>query len=517
LASVTPFAGTDLDIGGRVLFVIPDNFQDDNVFPLGPGYLAGVLRQARVHVDTYCMDVFHYTEEQLEEYLRSHEYDLVCVSFMAPRFKRGVESMCRVVARAKNKDAWFVMGGYGPSSIPDFMLERTGADIVAVGEGEETILEIMMAKRGMGITLDQIQSITYRDGDKIVTNERRKTIRYLNQLPFPAWDLFPMDRYTSCLKFAGMLPGEKAFPIISTRGCTDKYTFCFRLDKGIRVRGPESVVAEMKHLNEHYGVTYFYFCDELAIVSRKQIFQLLDEIKAKLPPIRFRMDCRVSLFDDEIALRLKDAGAAFLNIGFETSSQTVLDQMNKRATVEQNIRAAEIAVKHGIGIGINMIWGMPGDDLDSLRQNAAFIKRFNQYDQIRTIRPVTPYPGSPLYFQAMRAGKLAGPDDFFEKFKNSDLYMVNFVGIPEKEIYETPYEVNKDLVYDHFKHTSGDMNAAEELVSRFRDLYFNGVTNFSGPRRLNSNEHLRRTGENVRRPDAAITMGVWEGMQLSGM
>jgi anaerobic magnesium-protoporphyrin IX monomethyl ester cyclase len=512
LASATPpLALAAQDIGGRVLFVVPDNFQDDNVFPLGPGYLAGVLRNAKVHVETYCMDVFHYTEDQLEDFLRSNEYDLVCVSFMAPRFKRGVESMLRVVRRAINKDAWMVLGGYGPSSVPEYMLEKTGADVVAIGEGEETILEIMMAKRGMGITLDQIQSIAYWGSDgKPVLTPRRQTIRYLNELPYPAWDLFPMEQYTSCLRFAGMAPNERAFPIISTRGCTDKCTFCFRLDKGIRIRGPEAVVAEMKHLYDHFGVTYFYFCDELAIVSRKQIFQLVDAIKANLPPIKFRMDCRVSLFDDEIASALKDAGAVFLNIGFESSSQVVLDQMNKRATVEQNVAAAEMARKHGIGIGINMIWGMPGDTLDSLRQNAEFIKRFNMYDQIRTIRPVSPYPGSPLYFQAMRAGKLTGPDDFFEKFKNSDLYMVNFIGVPEQDIYETLYEVNRDLVYDHFRHTSGDMNAAEALAQRFYDLYFNGVTGFSGPRTLTSNEH-------VRRPDAGITMGVWEGMQLSGM
>jgi hypothetical protein len=110
LASATPpLALAAQDIGGRVLFVVPDNFQDDNVFPLGPGYLAGVLRNAKVHVETYCMDVFHYTEDQLEDFLRSNEYDLVCVSFMAPRFKRGVESMLRVVRRAINKDAWMVL------------------------------------------------------------------------------------------------------------------------------------------------------------------------------------------------------------------------------------------------------------------------------------------------------------------------------------------------------------------------------------------------------------------------
>ena len=236
---------------------------------------------------------------------------------------------------------------------------------------------------------------------------------------------------------------------------------------------------------------------------------MTEAIKRELPPIKFRMDCRVTLFDDEIAAALKEAGAVFLNIGFESSSQKVLDQMNKRATVEQNIAAAETARRHGIGIGINMIWGMPGDDLDTLRANAEFIKRFNMYDQIRTIRPVTPYPGSPLYYRAIKEGQLTGPADFFEKFKNSDLYLCNFTGIPKDEIYEALYEVNKDLVYDHFNHTSKDFTVADELLKRFYDLYFNGVTDFSGSRHMTAEDK-----KHLKRPDAGVTMGVWDGIDL---
>ena len=497
---------SQLVLGGRVLFVVPDNFQDDNVFPLGPGYLAAVLRSAGVEVDVYCMDVFHYTQQQLEEYLTGRDYDLVCLGYMGPRFKRGVQETCRTIRRTIKPETWFVIGGYGPSSCPEYMIDQTGADVLVVGEGEETILEVMMAKRGQGITLDEIQSVVFMKGGEVVTNPRRRTIKYLNQLPVPAWDLFPMEKYTSCLKFARMAETDRAFPLISTRGCTDKCSFCFRLDAGIRIRKPEQVVAEMKELYHKWGVNYFYFVDELSIVSKTQIMKLLSLVKAELPPIKFRIDCRVSNFDDEIAAALKDTGCVFLNIGFETSSQVVLDQMNKRATVEQNVCAAETALRHGLGMGINMIWGMPGDTLETMRQNAEFIKRYNQYDQIRTIRPVTPYPGSPLFFKAIEMGFLTGPDDFYKKFKNSDLYMVNFVGIPEKDIYETLFEVNRDLLYDHFQHTSGDMDEADRMIERFHDLYFKGVTDFRGPRRLDANRHVRA--------DSATTQGVWEGLEL---
>lgn len=505
----------NLDIGGRVLFVIPDNFQDDNVFPLGPGYLAACLQLANVEVDTYCMDVHHYSNDELATFLEGKAYDLVCLGYMGPRFKKGIDETCKTIRGVLHPDSWFVIGGYGPSSCPEYMLDQTGADVLVVGEGEETIIEVMMAKRGMDMALEDVQSVIFMKDGMVVTNPRRRTIKYLNTVPMPAWDLFPMDSYTNCLKFAKMEETDRAFPLISTRGCTDKCSFCFRLDSGIRVRKPEQVVAEMKELNSRFGVNYFYFVDELAIVSRTQILKLLSLIREELPPIKFRMDCRVTMFDDEIAIALKEAGCVFLNVGFETSSQEVLDQMNKRATVDQNVAAAETAMRHGIGIGINMIWGMPGDSLETMRQNAAFIKRFNQYDQIRTIRPVTPYPGSPLFNMAVENGDLEGPDDFFARFNNSDLYMVNFVGVPEEDIYKTLYEVNRDLILDHFSHTNGDMEQAEELIRRFKDLYFNNATDFRGPRRLNTNKNVRS--------DSATTQGIWDdlelkqGARLSGM
>ena len=204
------------------------------------------------------------------------------------------------------------------------------------------------------------------------------------------------------------------------------------------------------------------------------------------------MDCRVDLFDEDIAKALKDSGCVFLNIGFESTDQAVLNLLDKRVTVEQNIKAAEIAKRHGIGLGLNFIWGLPGDSEKSLRDNVEFIKKYNQYDYVRTIRPVTPFPGSPLYYEAVRRGILQGPDDFFKRFKNTDLYMVNFMNIPENEIYQMLFEANKDLIMDHYRHTNNDMEAANCLIDQFYNLYFNDDYAFKGARHYDSNVGMRR-------------------------
>lgn len=485
-----------MNTNSKVLLIVHDNYQEDNVFPLGLGYIAAVLKRRGAEVSICCMDVFHYTNDQLAEYLSNHEFDLIGLGFMAPRFKRGVDKLCNVISENK-KEAWFVLGGHGPTPIPEYFLQKTGADIVIVGEAEETIIELLYCKLHNPENLSSIRGVAYRNGDKIMVNERRNPVAKLDSIPFPEWELFPMDKYTSCLKFPSMQDGDKAFPVITSRGCINECSFCHRMESGIRVRSLTNIVEEMNMLNTSYGINYFFFADELSIISKKRVFEFAKLLKENSLNVMYRMDCRVDLFDEEVAKVLKDSGCVFMNIGFESTDQNVLNMMNKNVTVEQNIKAAEIAHKHGVGIGLNFIWGLPGDNEESLRRNAEFIKKYNLYDQIRTIRPVTPYPGSPLYYEAIRKGLLRGPDEFFEKFKNSDLYMVNFMGIPEEKIYQLLYEVNKELIIDHFQHTNHNMDAANRLIEHFYNLYFKGEYSFTGPRRLISNEGVRNVMKTI--------------------
>ena len=166
----------------------------------------------------------------------------------------------------------------------------------------------------------------------------------------------------------------------------------------------------------------------------------------------------------------------------ESSDQNVLNLMKKNTTVEQNIKAAEIARKVGIGLGLNFIWGNKGDTEESLRKNVELIKTYNTYDQLRTIRPVTPYPGCELYYEAIEKGLLSGPEDFFEKFKNSDLLTVNFTDIPEEKFYKLLFEANKELINDHYSHTTKNMEEANNLIDSFYNIYFKGETKFRGAR-----------------------------------
>ena len=470
----------------KVLFIIHDLEQSDIHFPLGPAYLAAVLRQAGAEVEIYDIAAYHYSNDELAEHLENNEYCMICVGFLAACYTT-VHPLFQVIGDHK-KSSLLVVGGHGPSPIPDFILEdNLAVDVVCIGEAEETIVDLFNYKiKANPFLLKSIKGIVYRGWmNQIIYTEPRKPVQDLDSIPFPAWDLFPMDIYSNALHLWGQDPDDKALTMITSRGCTNRCSFCYRMEKGIRLRSIDNIISEMKILRDKYGITGYFLNDELFVASKLRLFELRDALKENDLHIKFSCNIRVDFFDYEIAECLKEIGCTFANIGFESTDQKVLDLMKKHATVEQNHAAAQICNDIGIPCGLNLLWGMPGDSAESLQGNIDFIKRYNiTYDQLRTIRPVTCYPGTPLYDQAIAEGKLEGATDFYNRFINSDLITVNFLdNISDEEAYKLLFAANKELIMDYQEHTDMTLEAAHALIDEFHLLYFEDHDyNFRGAR-----------------------------------
>lgn len=470
---------------GKVLFIVHDVYQEDNEFPLGIGYLSAVLKKHGADVKVCCQDVFHYTNEELaDRSLKNEEYNLIGIGFLAARFKETIIDLCATVNKYK-KNAKLILGGHGPSPMPEYVLKTTKADLVAIGEAEETIIEVLDAILNNG-DFANIKGIAYRDSNKVYVNERRKPIKNLDSLPFPAWESFPMDIYTTNMRYMGQRDDQKAFQIITSRGCINRCAFCYRLEKSIRYRSIENVIEEMKLLYNNYDVTYFVIQDELFVSSFKRFKKFVDALKEHdlLHKISYNIcsGIRADIATDEMAKLLKDTGCTYVNIGFESVTQQCLDDMNKNTTVEDNFRTAELMTRYGIGMGINFIWGIMSDNEDTVWRNIDFIKKYNSYDELRTIRPITPYPGCDLYYEAIEKGLLDGPEDFFEKFKNSDLLTVNFTDIPDNKFYKILFKANKELILDHHQHSDMSLEEANQMIDNFYNLYFKEFVRFRGAR-----------------------------------
>ncbi|MCK5640615.1 MAG: cobalamin-dependent protein, partial [Gammaproteobacteria bacterium] len=259
---------------GRVLFVIPDLFQDDIHLPLGPAYLSAVLRQAGAEVEIYDMQVHHYTNEQLAEHLDNNEYQMICIGFLAARYSTAHEIL-KVIGDHK-KSSSLIVGGHGPSPIPSFILQDNPAvDVVCIGEAEETILDLYY---NMG--LNSILGIVYRHIGYIKTNPGRKPVQNLDSIPFPAWDLFDMEIYSEVLHLWGQEKGDRCIGFLSSRGCVGQCSFCHRLEgHGVRFRSAKNIVDEMEFLCTEYNINGYFLYDEMFVASEDRLRRIKQELE----------------------------------------------------------------------------------------------------------------------------------------------------------------------------------------------------------------------------------------------
>ena len=465
---------------GRVLFVVHDLLQDDVHYPAWAGYLASSLQQAGAECEVYDMAVNHYTNEQLAAHLDKNEYDLICLSFLCARYVETIKPLLSVIAEHKER-AHLNIGGHCASAIPVYFMNTSPIDSVCVGESEATIVDLLECVIN-GTGLHSVDGIAYRWDKRIVETDRRKPPNNLDNLPFPAYELFDMDAYSKSLHLWGQDKGDRCIGFTTSRGCVGHCKFCQRLEHGVRFRGAVNVVNEMEFLFNEYNINGYFLYDEMFVASKDRLRRIKQELDDRGMQIKFSANARVDGLTRVKMVLLKDLGCTFLNLGVESTSQRVLDLMSKGTTTEQNTKAVELTKEFGITPGINMLWNNPGDDVDTLQKNTDFIIIHTDHDQLRTIRPVCPYPGSPLYYEAIDRGLLKGPAEFFDLFKNSDLITVNFMNIPLDKCYQELFTANSKLILDYQLHTDMSMDEANKLIEGFHDLYFCGKTVFRGAR-----------------------------------
>jgi len=457
----------------RVLLVVYDNDAYIHQFPIGLAYIASVLRRAGHEITIYNQDMHHYPDEHLTQYIDNNEFDVVGIGIIAGYYQyRKLLKLSEAINRSKKRPI-YILGGHGPSPEPEFYIKKTKADIVVIGEGEETICELISTLETHK-QLKEVEGIALYDGSKVIINKRRPLIKDIDSIPFPAYDLFPIYYYR-LLRMPHTSNSGFVIPIISGRGCPFSCTFCYRMDKGFRPRGNESIIEEIKFLKHTYGINYIAFFDELLMSSEERTVRICEDfIKAKL---NIKWDCngRLNYAKPDVLKLMKKAGCVFINYGIEAIDDNVLKNMKKALTVKQIYKGIEATLEAGISPGFNIIFGNIGDNRETLQKGVDFLLKYDDGAQMRTIRPVTPYPGSPLYYYAIEKGLLKDCEDFYEhKHVNSDLLSVNFTEMTDEEVHQCLCDANSRLLTNYFE------KRLKHIISQTRKLYLEKDATFRG-------------------------------------
>jgi radical SAM superfamily enzyme YgiQ (UPF0313 family) len=433
----------------RILLIVYDNDSYISVFPLGLAYLATVCREAGHEVRIYNQDIYHWPESHLLDLLNREHFDVIGIGVIAGYYQyRKLLELSTAINEARDRP-FYVIGGHGPAPEPEYFLKKTGADTVVIGEGEVTLVELLEVLEGKR-EMSSVNGIAFLKDGKCIQTTKRAPIQNVDDIPFPAWDLLPMNHY-GLIREANVKNSERSMLVLSGRGCPFNCNFCYRMVEGYRPRSAEGIIEEIGVLQKDYNISYINFQDELLMSSVQRIVELCEAfIKSKL---KFRWFCngRLNYARPDVLKLMKEAGCVFINYGIESLDEKALRAMNKALTVKQIISGVENTLATGISPGLNIIFGNIGETAESLKLGVDFLLKYDDHAELRTIRPVTPYPGSPLYYYAIEKGLLKDCEDFYEnKHINSDLLSVNFTDMSDNEVHRLLYEANKKLLKKYY-------------------------------------------------------------------
>jgi anaerobic magnesium-protoporphyrin IX monomethyl ester cyclase len=311
-----------------------------------------------------------------------------------------------------------IFGGLGVSALPqDLMALAPQLDYLLVGETEWTLVELLEALKSEPPKLAEIHGLTFRRDSEVHLTPPRPLIDNLSELPMPAYDLFPMDKYI------GFTQIEHYNEAVTSRGCEGACTFCY--EWGLidprrhgdftlhRTRSGKLVADELELLNKTYGVRALNLLDDDFNSDRQKMIDLLDELDRRNLDIQwfFMGRARNLIRDADLIPRLRKAGCYQVLFGIEAGTDEELAHIhksNERYTIAdlkelvRLLRSNDIAT---VGTYMNGFWE---DDAEKIKQ------RYQVVDDIDpdcgVLMLLTPMPGSPIWRQALREARIESLD-----------------------------------------------------------------------------------------------------------
>lgn len=363
-------------------------------FPhMGIGYLAASLLEKGIDVKVIDCRLKGFNQEQFRKYISGlgiSDYDLVGITSMTHNVfdAHFVAGLIKDISSTTKT----VLGGPHATALPRRTLEEFPCfDFLVMGEGEKTIVELAEAVVDREEKdLSEVKGLAYRDEKDIIVNERREWIYDLDELPFPAWELFDLSE----MKRLGILGG---------RGCPFSCNFCMRfLGKKVRLRSPENVVAEIERDYQKFGVTQFNWHGDTDTINKKWFNKCLDLIEKRSldDKISWDITTRVDTIDEDLLKRMKRCGCQSVGFGVESGDPEILRNTKKGITKEQVREAIKIAKRAGTKVGAFFILGHPNENLRTALRTIGFARELNP-DHV-SFGIMTPYPGTEIYDMAIR-------------------------------------------------------------------------------------------------------------------
>src|SRR6187551_9180 len=283
------------------------------------------------------------------------------------------------IVRAAKLHRWTVVLG-GPESA-NYLAEYldSGADVIVTGEGEVTLTELLRTLPQHGVhRLHEVHGVAFRDEEgRIVSNAARVRIPDIDELPFPDREAIDHGLYLDAWKTHH---GASSINLITARGCAYKCNWCSHAVYGHshRRRSPSNVADEMQWIIDRYDPDQVWYADDVFTISHPWLAEYAAELARRNIHKPFETITRADRLQSEQSVELlRKFGCYRIWIGSESGCQRILDGMERGVTVEQVQRSTKLAQAHGIQVGMFLMWGYEGEELEDIAATVEHVKQSN--------------------------------------------------------------------------------------------------------------------------------------------
>jgi radical SAM superfamily enzyme YgiQ (UPF0313 family) len=398
-------------------FIFPNKDRRYKTIHLGLAYLAAYSRMQHNDLNIQVLDTRVATSAETKKFFSS-SFDLVGITVFSPVYYEVIDIYNRV--KKSNGNLPVCLGGPYVTTIMEDIFKKTPADFAVYGEGEITFSEVISHIKG-NMDLKDISGLMYKDQEgKIVINPPRKHIHDLNTIPFPAYDLFPMERY----------PLHR---MVTSRGCPFSCAWCNSSsiwNTTYRKRDPENIVSEIELLLKNYGKKIFVFGDNSFNIDLKRLEMFCDLLISKNIKILWSVSLRADIMTQEIAYKMKEAGCYNASIGIESANNEILSHINKSSNIEKITDGIKMMKNAGIEVLSQFVIGSPYETLETVRQSIEYAKKSDC--DFTNFYTVLPFKGTPQWEYILQHGT----------FYTKDIH--EFHTMHPRIVFETPEFPYKD-------------------------------------------------------------------------
>lgn len=376
--------------------------------PLGLGYLAATLEANGFPTTIVDLAIKNVTTNTFLRFIEKREPLFVGITALTCYYE-GMKELSNAL-KERIPHVPVVIGGVHATALPELSLIETKADLVVIGEGEETIVEIARILNYKDRDFSGVKGVGFLQEGRPFFTPPRPLLQRLDDIPWPAWEkmdprVYPKDPH-------GFIVKHKSYaPVITTRGCPFDCHYCASCQfwrQTIRHRSASDVVDEIQFLMERFDVKEIHFWDDNLTLNKNHVRSICKELVSR----NIQIACttpngiRVDTLDEKTLKLMKAAGFYYLIFSVESGSIRTLEKNGKRTSLLRIVQNFRLAKSMGFYINCFFMLGFPGESVDDMRKTIRFAKSIPFH--MRSFFIVKPLPGSRIFDEWQRDKDMRG-------------------------------------------------------------------------------------------------------------